>query len=240
MWLYVPSHSRRSSCILFEFSSSDGFGGKGPLGNTSKLGNTLGRTASRIVASPMRRFVKPGSRRTSMARWSAGRRTSASTSRTRCPCCASMTATLIDVVDFPSFGPGLEKSSVWMGSSSVLMNMRFIRRVRYASAVGSRGSSATNNGRSPPSSPTSESGEILRSRGITPSTGMLKSISTSALVRTVRSRYSRKKAAPIPRMSPRIAPSNQLVWPGGATGTAALAESTTRTYVEAAATVSSA
>ena len=74
-----------------------------------------------------------------MARWSAGRRMSASMSRTRCFCCASMTARLIDVVDFPSFGPGLDNSTVRIGFSSVLMNMRFIRRFRYAPPRGRRG-----------------------------------------------------------------------------------------------------
>ena len=54
-----------------------------------------------------------------------------------------MTAKLTAVVDFPSPGPGLEKRIDRIGSSSVLMNIRFMRRFRYASAAGSNGSSAT-------------------------------------------------------------------------------------------------
>jgi hypothetical protein len=51
-----------------------------------------------------------------------------------------MTAKLMAVVDLPSEGPGLEKSTERIGSSSELMNMIFMRRFRYASAAGSRGS----------------------------------------------------------------------------------------------------
>src|SRR5512146_1886464 len=128
-----------TSLILLDPSNSAGFGGRWPLvirwrfpTDTSWTGGLTSRASSRIMS------VTPQSFRTLSRVWRDGRRRSQSTTITRLPACAIVTARLASVVDLPSSEPAEVTTMERRGLSSA-ENSRFVRRVRKASATGERG-----------------------------------------------------------------------------------------------------
>src|SRR5579884_2043833 len=141
------SNSRRSaSCwsrpiaasIRLEPSSSDGFGGCGPLVSSRKPSTGVSTSGGAADWSASSIVVSPWSLATPNSLWSDGRRRSQSTKITRLPACANVTPRLASVVDFPSSWPALETSSERTGWST-LESWTLVRSVRYASATGERG-----------------------------------------------------------------------------------------------------
>ncbi len=134
-----------SSCrILSDPSNSAGLGGRVPVVVGSPSAPTSPRSMRLIAAgnfsAPIRTLERPGSRGTPNTPFSTMlRRKSASTSRMRRPCWASVMARLAALVVFPSPGIGLVNTKV-LGERSGRANVMFVRSERYASDTGLRGS----------------------------------------------------------------------------------------------------
>src|SRR5579883_3240147 len=136
----AASRSTSSTRAIWrEASSSEGLGGSGPVGSTSRFGTAVGWAGSGPVPSARMKFVKPSLLSSPNRVCRLARRRSQSTASTRAPLSAVTTARLARVVDLPSAGPALVTSTV-RSTVSRLLNWRLVRSARYASAIGERGS----------------------------------------------------------------------------------------------------
>src|SRR4051794_19440510 len=121
-----------------EQSNSAGCGGVGPAGITNRFAMSVATTPALALAVEANNVLNPASLRRFRARWIAGRRMSASTSRTRAPDCASTTAVLMLVVVLPSCGSGLVTTMIFGGAPGD-DSISEVRKARYASETCERG-----------------------------------------------------------------------------------------------------
>src|SRR5688572_9465500 len=124
--------------MLTDPSSSAGFGGRYPHGNTDRPLKREDWMACDAWHLDTIRSESPGVFLVRKCWCRAGRRRSASTTRTLAPLSARATARLAVVVVFPSPGLALVSTSARPPSDGS-EKIRFVRRTRYASATAASG-----------------------------------------------------------------------------------------------------
>src|ERR1700693_6647280 len=123
------------SFITLEPSNSAGCGGIGPDGRIHKVGTSgQGSTTSSTLSDPLIRVLRPPRDLMPNSFPTAGRRRSASTSKTRLPRCANTRDEFALMVVFPSCGIALVTRITFGGAPNEERRID-VRSARYASAA---------------------------------------------------------------------------------------------------------